>query len=241
MSESQVSIDLALDLSRQKNVSVALAKVDETLADLMEEATEEQEGEQVSGGYGGWPENVKLMKARGWRRRRDTVLRDQQESEDRVWMEIFLLQHSDGYWEPTPKLGELIKVNFHLFVDVFLQRKGIRSLGEKAHADIVRLVATLLVLQFMRLKKLEEGKLLRTLFSLEEPTLFRPSRWQAVKRAVDWARWADRQYPSIYSRLEFGFSWDSSTRQLLGYESVSSSSPLSGLNLQGGFGATAVH
>lgn len=112
----------------------------------------------------------------------------------------------DGYWEPTPKLGELIKVNFHLFVDVFLQRKGIRSLGEtfprssapvnvmkkvvkekcvcvcawclhgsgeKAHADIVRLVATLLVLQFMRLKKLEEGKLLRTLFSLEEPTLFR--------------------------------------------------------------------
>lgn len=43
----------------------------------------------------------------------------------------------------------------------------------KAQADIVRLVATLLVLQFMRVNKLEEGELLRTLFSLEEPALFR--------------------------------------------------------------------
>lgn len=41
--------------------------------------------------------------------------------------------------------------------------------GVKAHADIIRLVATLLVLQLMRVKKLEEGKLLRTLFSLDEP------------------------------------------------------------------------
>lgn len=47
--------------------------------------------------------------------------------------------------------------------------------GVKAHADIMRLVATLLVLQFMRVKKLEEGELLRTLFSLEEP-LFRSER-----------------------------------------------------------------
>lgn len=73
------------------------------------------------------------------------------------------------------------------------------------------------------------------------PPPCRPSRWQAVKRAVDWARWADRQYPCIYSRLEFGFNWDSSTRQLLGYDSVSASSPLSSLDLQGGSGAVSVH
>lgn len=41
-------------------------------------------------------------------------------------------------------------------------------LGVKAHADILRMVATLLVLQLMRLEKLEEGKLLRTLFCLED-------------------------------------------------------------------------
>lgn len=40
--------------------------------------------------------------------------------------------------------------------------------GVTARADILRLVATLLVLQLMKANKLEEGKLLRTLFCLEE-------------------------------------------------------------------------
>uniref|UniRef100_A0A671Z3J8 Poly [ADP-ribose] polymerase n=1 Tax=Sparus aurata TaxID=8175 RepID=A0A671Z3J8_SPAAU len=55
---------------------------------------------------------------------------------------------------------------------------------------------------------------------------FRPERWEEVKRAVDWVCWADRQYPCVYSRLEFGLSWESSTRQLLGYEGLPPSSPL---------------
>lgn len=38
--------------------------------------------------------------------------------------------------------------------------------GTKARADILRLLATLLVLQLMREAKLEEGRLLRTLFCL---------------------------------------------------------------------------
>lgn len=42
------------------------------------------------------------------------------------------------------------------------------GVGAKAHADILRLVATLLVLQLMRVEKLEEGKLLRTLFCLDD-------------------------------------------------------------------------
>lgn len=60
----------------------------------------------------------------------------------------------------------------------------------------------------------------------------RPERWQEVKRAVHWVCWADQQYPSIYSRLEFGLSWESSTRQLLGYEDLPPFSALSGLKLQ---------
>lgn len=62
----------------------------------------------------------------------------------------------------------------------------------------------------------------------------RPLLWEQVKRAVDWVCRADRQYPCIYSRLEFGFSWESATRQLLGYEDLPPSSPLVGVNLYKG-------
>uniref|UniRef100_A0A8C4EJQ4 Poly [ADP-ribose] polymerase n=1 Tax=Dicentrarchus labrax TaxID=13489 RepID=A0A8C4EJQ4_DICLA len=106
------------------------------------------------------------------------------------------------------------------------------AVGARAHADILKLVATLLVLQLMRVKRLEEGKLLRTLFCLDDSSQTRPERWEELKRAVDWVCWADRQYPCVYSRLEFGRSWESSTRQLLGYEGLPPFSPLSGLNLQ---------
>ncbi|KAM9347781.1 protein mono-ADP-ribosyltransferase PARP4 [Symphorus nematophorus] len=148
------------------------------------------------------------------------------------WTKIFQMQHSEGYWELTTELGEFINVDVDLFANVFLKSKGIHSLGVRAHADILRLVATLLVLQLMRVEKLEEGRLLRTLFCLNDSSQPRPERWAEVKRAVDWVCWADWQYPCVYSRLEFGLSWESSTRQLLGYESLPPFSPLSGLNLQ---------
>uniref|UniRef100_A0A3Q3FBH0 Poly [ADP-ribose] polymerase n=1 Tax=Labrus bergylta TaxID=56723 RepID=A0A3Q3FBH0_9LABR len=145
---------------------------------------------------------------------------------------IFQLQHSEGYWEITSELGELVNVDVDQFANVFLKNKGINSLGVKARVDILRLVMTLLVLQLMRVEKLEEGKLLRSLFSLDDSSQPRPERWEEVKKAVDWVRWADQQYPCIYSRLEFGLSWESSTRQLLGYEALPPFSALSGLNLQ---------
>uniref|UniRef100_A0A8C1UVM7 Poly [ADP-ribose] polymerase n=1 Tax=Cyprinus carpio TaxID=7962 RepID=A0A8C1UVM7_CYPCA len=81
--------------------------------------------------------------------------------------------------------------------------------GVKAHAEILRLMATLLVLQLIRVKKLEE-----------------PMYWEAVKRAVDWACRTDRQYPCVCSRLEIGRDWESSTRQLLGCDSPHPYSPL---------------
>uniref|UniRef100_A0A8C6TH21 Poly [ADP-ribose] polymerase n=1 Tax=Neogobius melanostomus TaxID=47308 RepID=A0A8C6TH21_9GOBI len=140
------------------------------------------------------------------------------------------LSDPEGYWELTPKLGMLLNCDVSRFANDFLRRKGIASLGEKAHADILKLLATLLVLQLMRLEKILEGQLLRTLFCLED-NKFRSDHWDAVNRAVEWARWADRQYPCVYSRLEFGLSWDSSTKQLLGAERIHHCSPLTGLNL----------
>ncbi|CAL8265978.1 unnamed protein product [Lota lota] len=146
------------------------------------------------------------------------------------WTKIFQMQSSEGYWECSAELGELLKMDIHSFANVFLKSKGICSLGVRARADILRLLASLLVLQLMRLEGVAEGRLLRSLFSLDvSPETRCAERWHAVKRAVDWVRWADHQYPCIYSRLEFGRSWESSTRQLLGYEQPPAASPLSGL------------
>ncbi|XP_071338341.1 protein mono-ADP-ribosyltransferase PARP4 isoform X2 [Trachinotus anak] len=157
------------------------------------------------------------------------------------WIKIFQMQHSEGYWELTTELGEIINVNVDLFANVYLKSKGISSLGARAHADILRLVATLLVLQLMKVEKLEAGKLLRTLFCLDDSSQPRPEQWEEVKRAVEWVCWADKQYPCVYSRLEFGLSWESSTRQLLGLEGLPPFSPLSGLNLQRTVAPLLVH
>ncbi|XP_057708800.1 protein mono-ADP-ribosyltransferase PARP4 isoform X2 [Corythoichthys intestinalis] len=147
------------------------------------------------------------------------------------WSKIFQMQISDGFWELTGKLAKFVDMDLDVFVNEFLESKGIRSLGVKARADILRLLATLLVLQMMRLAKLPEGVLLRTLFCLEDAPV-RPNHWQEVKKAVDWARWADRQYPCICSRLEFGLTWESATRQLLGHDDIPAFSPLAGLKLR---------
>uniref|UniRef100_A0A8B9LMG0 Poly [ADP-ribose] polymerase n=1 Tax=Astyanax mexicanus TaxID=7994 RepID=A0A8B9LMG0_ASTMX len=53
-----------------------------------------------------------------------------------------------------------------------------------------------------------------------------PACYDAVKKAVDWVCWADRQYPCVCSRLEFGLNWESCTRQLLGLDSLPPCSPL---------------
>ncbi|XP_034041968.1 protein mono-ADP-ribosyltransferase PARP4 [Thalassophryne amazonica] len=157
------------------------------------------------------------------------------------WVEIFQMQHSEGYWELDTDLGELLNIDVDSFANVFLKNKGILSLGVTAHTNILRLVATLLVLQLMRLEELEEGKLLRTLFCLKETSEPRPEWWEAVKKAVVWVNWADRQYPCIYSRLEFGWSWESSTRQLLGYDDIPAFSSLRDLNLQKTAAPVLVH
>ncbi|XP_059417322.1 protein mono-ADP-ribosyltransferase PARP4-like [Carassius carassius] len=143
-----------------------------------------------------------------------------------AWNELFELQHEDGYWECTDRLSSFLNLDVDFFANVFLKEKGIRSFGVKAHADILRLVATLLVLQLIRVKKLAVGQLLESLLRLKESQEPRPMYWEAVKRAVDWACRTDRQYPCVCSRLEIGWDWESSTRQLLGCDSPHPYSPL---------------
>ncbi|XP_066543100.1 protein mono-ADP-ribosyltransferase PARP4 isoform X2 [Hoplias malabaricus] len=147
------------------------------------------------------------------------------------WEELFDLQHQDGYWECTAELSRFLGLDVDFFANVFLKEKGICSLGVKASADILRLVATLLVLQLMRVMKMTEGELFQSLFRLTDSFSFssRLPCYEAVKRAVDWACWADRQYPCVCSRLEIGRDWESCTRQLLGVDSLPPCSPLTSI------------
>ncbi|XP_076120229.1 protein mono-ADP-ribosyltransferase PARP4-like isoform X2 [Alosa pseudoharengus] len=145
------------------------------------------------------------------------------------WEQLACLQRPEGYWECTEEVGLLLGVDLNFFANVFLKEKGISSLGPKAQADILRLVSTLLVLQLVRVRKLVQGELLQSLFRLRDPPQHSSSEWEALKRAVDWVRWADRQYPCVCSRLEFGRDWESSTRQLLGFDRPHPLSPLNPL------------
>ncbi|KAK2850221.1 hypothetical protein Q7C36_009004 [Tachysurus vachellii] len=146
---------------------------------------------------------------------------------DRInWDELFNLQHQDGYWECSGTLSRFLGLDVDFFANVFLKEKGICSLGEKAHAVILKMIATLLVLQLMRVKKMADGELLHSLFRLTDHPEPRPACWTALKKAVEWVCWAERQYPCVYSRLEFGWDWESSTRQLLGLDPLPPFSPL---------------
>ncbi|XP_017325371.2 protein mono-ADP-ribosyltransferase PARP4 isoform X2 [Ictalurus punctatus] len=146
---------------------------------------------------------------------------------DRInWDELFNLQHRDGYWECTGTLSRFLGLDVDFFANVFLREKGICSLGAKAHADILKLISTLLVLQLMRVMSSPSAIFFQSLFRLTDRPEPRPACWEAVKRAVEWVCWADRQYPCVCSRLEFGRDWESCTRQLLGLESLPPFSPL---------------
>ncbi|XP_062390733.1 protein mono-ADP-ribosyltransferase PARP4-like isoform X2 [Sardina pilchardus] len=147
------------------------------------------------------------------------------------WEQLASLQSPEGYWECTAEVGLLLGVDLNFFANVFLKEKGISSLGPKAQAAILRLVSTLLVLQLVRVRKLVEGELLQSLFRLRDPPEDEDSPYRYVEliRAVDWVRWADRQYPCVCSRLEFGRDWESSTRQLLGFDRPHPLSPLNPL------------
>uniref|UniRef100_A0AAY5ET45 Poly [ADP-ribose] polymerase n=1 Tax=Electrophorus electricus TaxID=8005 RepID=A0AAY5ET45_ELEEL len=132
----------------------------------------------------------------------------------------------DGYWECTWRLSTFLGLDVDFFANVFLKEKGICSLGVKVHTAILRLVATLLVLQLVRVKMVLGVELFHSLMHLANAPKSRPACWEAVQRAVSWAQGADRQYPCVCTRLELGWDWESCTRQLLGLDAPPPHSPL---------------
>ncbi|XP_043851171.1 protein mono-ADP-ribosyltransferase PARP4 [Dromiciops gliroides] len=145
------------------------------------------------------------------------------------WTQVFSLQSEEGFWKLSPELGLFLNLNVNN-VNIFLVQKGIQSLGSKGKEDVLQLIATFLVLQLIRTKLELEGIAVKSLMKLDDSAAYRScaSYWNfySVKKAVEWVRRTEAQYPSLCSRLELGKDWDSATKQLLGIQPISTRSPL---------------
>lgn len=143
------------------------------------------------------------------------------------WAALFSLQTEDGFWKLTPELGQILNLNTNVLHD-FLEQKGIRSLGIKGRDCLLDLIATLLVLQFLRTRLEQEEIIFKSLMKLDDPSISRVIPWdfEAIKKASEWVRRMEGQYPSICQRLELGENWDSATKQLLGIQPPASTSSL---------------
>ncbi|ERE92203.1 poly [ADP-ribose] polymerase 4-like protein [Cricetulus griseus] len=125
----------------------------------------------------------------------------------------------DGFWKLTPELGLILKLNVNVLHE-FLEEKGIRSLGTKGRDRLLDLIATLLVLQFLRSWLEKEGMVAKSLLKMDDTFISRNIPWafENIKKASEWATRIEGQYPSICQRLELGKDWESATKQLLGIQ-----------------------
>eukprot|EP00073_Rattus_norvegicus_P053042 XP_017455426.1 PREDICTED: poly [ADP-ribose] polymerase 4 isoform X1 [Rattus norvegicus] len=135
------------------------------------------------------------------------------------WTSLFALQTEDGFWKLTPELGLILKLNVNALLNS-LEEKGIRSLGTKGRERLLDLIATLLVLQFLYTKLEQEGMAAKSLIKMDDVLISRNIPWafENIKKAREWARRTEGQYPSICQRLELGKDWESATKQLLGIQ-----------------------
>ncbi|XP_044873903.1 protein mono-ADP-ribosyltransferase PARP4 isoform X1 [Mauremys mutica] len=143
-----------------------------------------------------------------------------------TWTQIFKLQNQDGFWNLSPELGVILDLDVDYLTNIFLAKKGIWTLGPKGR-EVLQLIATLLVLQFIRYNQQLEGITFKSLMKLDDSPTSSAIHWafDSVKKAVEWVRRVDRQFPAICYRLELGKDWDSATKKLLGIELISTNFP----------------
>uniref|UniRef100_A0A674JET5 Poly [ADP-ribose] polymerase n=1 Tax=Terrapene triunguis TaxID=2587831 RepID=A0A674JET5_9SAUR len=127
----------------------------------------------------------------------------------------------DGFWNLSPELGVILDLDVDYLTNIFLAKKGIWSLGPKGR-EVLQLIATLLVLQFIRYNQQLEGITFKSLMKLDDSPTSSAIHWAfaSVKKAVEWVRRIDRQFPAICHRLELGKDWDSATKKLLGIDLI---------------------
>ncbi|XP_052527246.1 protein mono-ADP-ribosyltransferase PARP4 isoform X2 [Tympanuchus pallidicinctus] len=137
-----------------------------------------------------------------------------------IWEEIFDLQNQDGSWNLSPQLGKILKFDVDYLINHFLIRKGIQSLGTNGKEKLLKLIATLLVLQFIRCAKELQGIVFKSLMKLDNLTTSSGVHWafESIKKATEWVKRVEGQFASICYRLELGKDWDSATKKILGIE-----------------------
>ncbi|XP_034354773.1 protein mono-ADP-ribosyltransferase PARP4 [Arvicanthis niloticus] len=147
------------------------------------------------------------------------VICDEDQESPVSWTSLFALQTEDGFWKLTPELGLILKLNVNALLSS-LEEKGIRSLGTKGRERLLDLIATLLVLQFLYTELEQEGMVAKSLIKMDDALISRNIPWafENIKKAREWARRTEGQYPSICQRLELGKDWESATKQLLGIQ-----------------------
>uniref|UniRef100_A0A8D0RP43 Poly [ADP-ribose] polymerase n=1 Tax=Sus scrofa TaxID=9823 RepID=A0A8D0RP43_PIG len=135
-------------------------------------------------------------------------------------------RRKDGCWKLTPELGFILKLNTDVLTN-FLEQKGVRSLG-KGRERLLDLLATFLVLQLLRAQMEQDGIVFKSLMRLDDASVSRRIPWdfEKIKKASEWLRRTEGQYPSICQRLELGKDWDTATKQLLGIQPLPTTSPL---------------
>ncbi|XP_046764290.1 protein mono-ADP-ribosyltransferase PARP4 isoform X2 [Gallus gallus] len=135
-----------------------------------------------------------------------------------MWEEIFDLQNQDGSWNLSPQLGKILKFDVDYLINHFLIRNGIQSLGIKGKEKLLKLIATLLVLQFIRCANELQGIVFKSLMKLDNLTTSSGVHWafESIKKATEWVKRVEGQFPSICYRLELGKDWDSATKMILG-------------------------
>uniref|UniRef100_A0A8B9CL63 Poly [ADP-ribose] polymerase n=1 Tax=Anser brachyrhynchus TaxID=132585 RepID=A0A8B9CL63_9AVES len=123
----------------------------------------------------------------------------------------------NGSWNLSPQLGKILKFDVDYLINHFLIRKGIQSLGSNGKEKLLQLIATLLVLQFIRCTKELNGIVFKSLMKLDNLTTSSGVHWtfELIKKAIEWVRRVDRQFPAVYYRLELGKDWDSATKKIL--------------------------
>ncbi|KAM3935680.1 protein mono-ADP-ribosyltransferase PARP4-like isoform 3-T3 [Leptodactylus fuscus] len=141
------------------------------------------------------------------------------------WSSLSSLQSQEGYWLLSRELGTLLKINVWYLTEDFLVKKGIRSLGTRGIDTIHKLIATLLVLQIIRVHNILSGIRWKTLMKLDQ-SIPKSSQYPSIEKAIEWAVKSDRQYPDICMRLGLGKDWDQATRQLLGLDPIPTTSDL---------------
>ncbi|XP_056417671.1 protein mono-ADP-ribosyltransferase PARP4 isoform X4 [Hyla sarda] len=141
------------------------------------------------------------------------------------WSSLSSLQSPEGYWQLNIELGALLKINVLYLTEDFLVKKGIRSLGTRGVDTIHKLMATLLVLQIIRVHNILSGITFKSLMKLEPPVL-KSLPYSSIEKAIEWAGKSDRQYSGICVRLGLGKDWEQATRQLLRLDPISTTSDI---------------